>query len=176
MSLFLATSGSAPIPDNIARLTKGELYNLDLNESLGFQFNPERLRTDKNFEWLDVAWLGSKDGGDLQYKGSGPTTFDLDLRFVALPGAPRIQSDAGERVSPSDDLPMDFEAIEETLRRWSQDVEGKRRPSRIKVILGERAFNCVITRIGSEVTAFFEDLTAREAILTIGFRQWELTK
>lgn len=180
MGLFIPTSGAQP-PFTGIQLTKGQLYNLDNNEWLNFQFNPEIFDYRQEFNWGEIQWKGSEHGGDLQYTGSGPYTFDLQLLFVGEPHAPNTEYSQGD--SPTipfsgiaGTIKIDFEFIESMLNRWTEPLENKRRPSRIKVILGPRSFMGVITNLDFRITEFFPDLSAREARLTIGFRQWELTE
>ena len=158
-------------------LVKGQLYNLDLNEMLGFQFNPETFGWDRDLNWAEISWKGAEKGGDLQYVNAGPITFDLDLIFVADPHAPEMMYQTGSNhpVVPSmqASIKMDFEFIEETVNKWADPLPNLGRPSRIKIILGGRSFLGVITTYSFEITDFFEDLTARHGRLSIGFREWQ---
>jgi len=173
MSLFLPSSRESIVPFSDINLIKGQLYNLDLDEKISFQFNPEAFTYEKSFNWATVAWKGSEDGGDLQYLNTGPIGFDLPLIFAVEPGAPIVTSESvEERVSQGSDLPADFEKIEEALNRWEKPLENKGRPSRLRIIMGPRNFDGVISKLTVRITEYFPDLTAREVLFTIGFRQW----
>ena len=173
MNLVLPTSG-ASLPLETGRLAKGQLYNLDLDEWLDLQFNPETFDYDRVFNYAQIAPKGTERGGDLQYLSSGPISFDLDLVFVADPSAPEIKYQAEERLS-NNSVRVDFEQLETMLNRWQEPLANKGRPSRIAVIIGPRRTDGVITSLTITVREFFrEDLSAREAEITIGFREWQM--
>ena len=79
MGLFLPTSGTSVVPLSTQRLAKVQIYCLDMNESLTFQFNPETFRWERDINWAEVQWKGNDFGGDLEYINNGPRTFDLPL-------------------------------------------------------------------------------------------------
>jgi hypothetical protein len=173
MGLYIPTSGASQEVASGMALVRGQLYNLDLNEILGFQFNPETFSWDRDLNWAEISWKGAEKGGDLQYVNAGPITFDLDLVYLAEPHAPSIEHNCPENLTGDYGLPVDFEQVEALILRWMTPLENVGRPSRIKVILGDRSFLGVITTHSFEITDFFEDLTARHGRLSIGFREWQ---
>lgn len=179
MGLFIPTSRTGKEPFTDIGLQKGQLYNLDTEEWLTFQFNPEIFSYSQQFNWGDVTWKGAEKGGDLQYVGSGPRTFNLELVFVADPHAPGMEFGSVDdgfhtRVNvTATGTTVDFEFIETMLNHWTTPLEAKRRPSRIKIIIGPRYFRGVITSLDPRLTEFFPDMTVREAEILIGFREWE---
>lgn len=168
--LYLPTSRiSNPLNDRA--LGKGELYNLDLDQLVGFQFNPTSLEWTRQFAWGEVRWQGDSSGGDLQYLSTGPRHVELSLLYMADPGSPDINYVAPLIIS-SPNNKFDFVALRQTLESWEQPLPGKKRPSRIRIIFGENSFDCVITSSTFRITTFFEDLSAREAVYTAEFREW----
>ena len=162
--------GKDRLPHGDMPLTKGQLYNLDNDEWIDFQFNPEFFEWDQAINWKDFTHKGDPSGGDLQFLNIGPRTFDLALIYAADPGAPEIKRDIG--LDGGDE--MTFERIEEVMENWRQLLPEKKRPSRIKVIIGSRTFDCIVENIRMRITEWFDDLTAREALLTLEFREWLL--
>jgi hypothetical protein len=173
MGLYIPTSGASQEIASGMALVKGQLYNLDLNEMLGFQFNPETFSWDQDHNWAEISWKGAEKGGDLQYVNAGPITFDLDLIYIAEPHAPNVGHNCPEELTGDYGLPVDFEQIEALVTRWKNPMENLGRPGRIRVILGPRFFDGVMLTVSFEITQFFEDLTARKARLSIPFRQWQ---
>ena len=172
--LFIATSNATTAaPFTEVPTAKGRLTNLDNNEFVGFQFNPDGLSYERSIDWGTIAWKGSELGGDLDYTSSGPHEFDLNLRFVSDPAAPDIEAEASEAISHPD-YRVDFEAIEATIRSWVTPLDNLRRPARINVAMGpSRFFNCVITNIAVDIIETWPDGTAREALLKLEFKEWE---
>jgi len=181
MPLFIPTSKGVASPLAAMHLTKGQLYNLDTNEFISFQFNPSEFEWERMINWSEISWQGDTSGGDLAFINVGPRTYNLDLLYMADPGAPEIESKI-------DDPPYaynaknDFQRIRKTIEKWEADIEGKGRPSAINLIMGSRdadgnltsgnSFEGVIVRSGFRLTEFFNDLSVREAIITLRFREW----
>lgn len=154
-------------------LTKGQLYNLDKQQFINFQFNPQAFEWSQTWSWAEVRWKGARRGGDLQYQSEGARELELDLLFIADPGAPRFLSNTGDRLS-TPDLAMNYTLLVTLFDEWQARVPGKGRPSRIMLIFGELFFVCVITQIHHRITEMFNDLTAREATISIAMREWIL--
>lgn len=178
MPLFIPTSGAAPIPFAGWPTKKGQLYNMDNNEKLSFQFNVETFEWEQKFNWAEITWKGSVSGGDLDFINSGPRTFDLPLLFLGDPGAPEIEYEIGDdnpvvRQVPGN-IKMDFEFIQKLIERWTWVMPHKGRPPRIKVVIGTRWFEGVIEELNFKLIDFFPDLTVKEALMTISFREWNL--
>lgn len=177
--LFVPSSSGITAPAfSTEEVVHGRLTNLDTfapgQEFVQFQYNPASFSYTREFNWNQVAWRGSELGGDLDYLGSGPHTFDLTLEFVSEPSANRMEA-VSELPIPHPDLGVNFENLEQTIIKWMQPIPGKGRPSRINVILGPRFFNAVILTYDFEVIEFHGDLTAKHARLKLEFRQWEPT-
>jgi hypothetical protein len=173
--LFIPTSNATTAaPFTEVPTAKGRLTNLDNEEFIGFQFNPDGFSYERAINWSPIAWKGSELGGDLDYSGSGPHEFDLNLRFVSDPAAPDIEAEASVATIAHPDYRVDFEAIEQTMRSWATPLDNLRRPARINVALSElRHFNGVITNIAVDIIETWSNGTAREAMLKLEFREWE---
>lgn len=169
-----SSSGALAQAYSVDDLLHGRLTNLDNEEYIAFQYNPVRFTYEREFNWGTVQWRGSELGGDLDYLGSGPHTFDLTLDYVAEPPANPMYAQTA-RTIPQPDYQINFENLETTILNWMTPLEGKRRPARINVILGPRHFNGVILSYKFEILEFHPDLSARHGRLTLEFRQWEPT-
>lgn len=169
MSLFIPTShkSNAPFPITVM---KGQLYNLDTNESLNFQFNPSSLEWERATRWGETKWKGDHTGGDIDYIYTDPHTLNIPLLYISEPGAPRVDYNATERIM--DNGIVDFQQIKQLIDRWEKPLYRIGRPSRILVIFGPNSFECVIINSNFKITEFFEDLTPREALLNLDFRVW----
>ena len=176
MPLFIATGSPPALSDT---LSKGLLQNLETGEWMDFQFNPETFEYGRDQNWGESLWKGDERGGDLQYVNTGPHAFDLSLLYVADPSAPNVPHNASVRVSPAPDdsrLPVSFERIEQVIYKWTEPLADLGRPPRIGISIGPREFKGVILNHQSRITEFFSDLTAREALLNIRFREWQILK
>jgi len=169
MGLYIPTSSAGQLPLSAVCIKKGQIYNLDNNEWMNFQFNPQTFEWERSINWAETTWKGDVQGGDLSFINIGPRTFDLSLLFLADPGAPEINYKTNSVKIDS------FEAVEELIESWSQIVSSKGRPARVKVIMGERFFDGVIRNYHFKIIESFEDLSAKEGILTLEFREWILT-
>lgn len=152
-------------------LAKGQLYNLDLNEYLGFQFNPNSFSWEQSLNWAQFTWIGDVRGGNVHFGNLGPNVLDLELVYVADPKAPKVNYDALEPINDGSDV-VDFQSIREMIDRWSQLLEGRQRPSRVAVIIGPNTFECIITKKSFTINSFFPDLSAEEAIIELEMREW----
>ena len=169
--LFMPTSDySVPI-QSLPRLAKGQLYNLDSNCFIGFQFNPEKFDYRREFNWAVNSCNGDESGGDLLYLNSGPFVFDLALLFIADPGAPEMEYDTANSLS-SPDLKMDFRALAREINDWMAIIPSLGRPSRIRVIFGELHFDGVVTSLELNENNHFPDLSVREGLIELRFREW----
>lgn len=176
MGLFLPTSGTSSIPFSSQRLSKAQIYCLDTNELLNFQFNPQTFQWERDINWAETSWRNNDYGGDLEYINSGPRTFDLPLLYIADPGAPDIVGEyqtANNEIAPG--TPVDFEFIESLFERWASILPAKKRPSRVRVIFGPRHFDGVIVHLDHRIVEAFEDLSTREGLITVSFREWKTT-
>jgi hypothetical protein len=152
------------------KIARGQLYNIDDNEFFNFQFNcsPETLR---EFNWSDDAWLG-QEYTHSQFLGSGQTQFELPLQFIVAPGAPIVENNCNPSlVDPQSGL-LFIEQVVATINRWTAIQPDKRRPSLIRVILGDRSFDGRIVLIGIRDDDRFADGRLRRATIRIGFKEW----
>ena len=170
-SLVLPSMGGVLPSINATKLTKGQLYNLDLNEYIGFQFNPTTFEWGQQIGWVETIWQGDDHGGDLQFTHIGPRTCEISLLYMADPGTPDLTWSVPERLS-NGTTKFDFQALRKALERWNSKVVGKGRPSRIRIIVGPNYLDGVIKVPVFKITEFFEDLSVREAQVTLEFREW----
>lgn len=169
--LFIPTAGRNTTSLESTRIAKGQLYNLDNNQKLGFQFNPESFEWERNFNFAETSFIGDESGGDIMYLNTGPRTFELVLVYAADPGAPSIEYESNFIVS-SNFLRMDFQAIRYTIEEWEKKIPGLGRPSRIRVIIGPNYFDGVIRSSKFRIGEFFPDLSAQQALVALRFREW----
>lgn len=172
MPIFLRTPNThSDLRDQF--VAKGQIYNLDYDQFICFQFNPTFFEWSQLFSWNAVTFRGSRRGGSLQYSHEGARTMQMDLLFMADPASPDLVYDTPIYLGGAG-LKVDYDRIVELFDRWQTPIQGKNRPSRLKVIVGPRAFNVVITELTHRVTEFFPDLSAREGLLSLTMREWVL--
>lgn len=169
-----SSSGAIAQPFSVDNVVRGRLTNLANGEWIGFQYNPVSFEYERDFNWGDVTWRGSEHGGEVDYMGSGPHTFDLTLDFVSEPAANPMFADTALTI-PQPNYQMDFENLEKTIIKWTEPLPAKRRPARINVSMGPRFFNALILNYKFKIIDFHEDLTARRGRLVLEFREWEPT-
>ena len=133
--LFIPTSKQSIPLFTKQKLAKGQLYNLDRDQFLNFQFNPQTFDVRRDFNWGVNTGIGDDTGGDLLYLTSGPHTFDLTLLFMADPGVPAFEYNTDLALS-GDEAAIDFKAIEDTFESWTAKIDRLGRPSRIRVRFG----------------------------------------
>ena len=171
MGLFIPTSSiSTAAPFSEDNLQKGILTNLDNNEFISFQFNPETFDYEQAFNWDEISWKGSQSP-DLDFVSSGSREFDLTLVFVHEPSAPPMEIGLNNGYGKGE---TDFETIEFMLDQWCRIVPGKARPARINLSFGDaRYFNVVITNKKIGIIEAFPDLSAKIAKLRLELKEWE---
>jgi hypothetical protein len=174
MALVVPTLSMGRSQLETQNLVKGQLYNMDLNQKLWFQFNPTFFEWERGFNWVDIAFYGDETGGDADFISTGARTFELVLLYMADPGSPEILSEGVPYNVKGGGINMDFQAIRANLELWESKLPNKGRPSRIKVIVGPNSFECLIRSSKFRITEFFRDLTAREVEITLRFREWTL--
>ncbi|MCK9568835.1 hypothetical protein M0R72_07840 [Candidatus Pacearchaeota archaeon] len=162
------------------KIARGQLYNIDDNEFFNFQFNcsPETLR---EFNWADDQWLGREETHS-QFLGSGQTQFELPLQFLVAPGAPIVENNCNPSLSETSNNPkypaslLIIENVIAAINRWTAIRPDKRRPSLIRVILGDRSFDGRIVLIGIRDDDRFANGRLRRATIRIGFKEWRSHK
>lgn len=173
MPLFVPT-GIAESFEHFDRRTvvKGQLYNLDEQRIIGFQFNPEMLDINEEFGWTETGFRGAPSV-DLAYTGTKLRTFDLTLRYVADPIAPDFETSNTITPVKVDYVKADFDKILAELRHWMEPLEGKGRPCRAAVIFGDpHNYEGVITALNPSYKRMFDNATARYSELRISFKEW----
>jgi hypothetical protein len=182
--LFIPLPGSSTVPFMGQPTVKGQLYAMDLNDKIDFQFNPTVFEFEQAFTWSRITYKGDFSGGDLDFQNVGPRKFDLPLLFLADPAAPPInftaESSEAEIVhkEPGLDQPIlfDYDELLKMLDFWKRPIEGKNRPTRIQVVMGQRSFEGVITNLAHRELEFFRDMGVKEALITITFEEWNLER
>jgi len=172
--LFIGTSDDIKSSIDIytnTDLRKGQLYNVDLNEYIGFQFNPTSFEWSREVKWSEQNWVGNVNGGDIQFINIGPRRIELELLYIADPRAPKVDYRSDYRIIDTGGL-VDFQAIRDTLEKWEHLIDGLKRPSRVGIVVGVNAFEGVIINTTFRITEFFEDLTPKEALVLLEFREW----
>jgi hypothetical protein len=149
---------------------KGELYNLDLNEFIKFQFNPNSFEWHRDIKWGEHNWVGNSRGGDVQFINLGPRIGELELLFMSDPTSPSIDYSSDYNIMNSG--LVNFSAIEYTIEKWISPLPLNKRPSRIALIIGNNIFKCVILSYDMRITEFFRDLSPKEAFLGLELREW----
>lgn len=173
MALFVPIPKSLLTQIGTDAVAKGQVYNLDLDQYFNFQFNPKMFEYEQKFNWRTAKYKGDFSGGNKDFISTDPITFELELIFVADPGAPSIEYNTPEVISPKGSVQrVDFGELLKVLRRWCSQVEGLNRPSRMKVIMGDNDIDCVIRTYKVSQKEFFEDATVREGVLLIEFEEW----
>jgi hypothetical protein len=173
--LFMPTSNYSAPPFTSDRLVKGQLYNLDLDRMLGFQFNPENLEYGWSINWATLTSNRDDTGGDLYYLNSTAEEFEIPLLFAADPGAPDLRYRTNRSLSTSD-LKMDFHAIVDEIREWCAPIRELGRPSRVRVIFGKTYFDAVILSVNVKQSEHFPDLAVWEGMIGVRFRKWQMRR
>ena len=171
MALFIPTSQG--LPPNVEAVQKGQLYNLDTDEYINFQFNPAEFEWSKNINWAHVTWQGDTRGGDFAFISVGPNAFEIELRFMDQPGAPDIayRVSDGQSISTPEEH-ANFQAIRQTIDRWAEKPGPSGRPSLVAVIIGPNSFEGVITQKGYRINDWFGDLYVKDAIVRLRISEW----
>ena len=184
-NLFIPIPGSSSIPFAGWPTTKGQLYALDLQEKITFQYNPKTFKYGFETKWSRITYKGDFSGGDLDFNFVNPINFDLELLFIADPGAPLIDYDtydskaiiiSADNANPSNHL-FDYDELIRMFNFWwKRPVPGLNRPSRIQIVMGSRTYNGVITEVSIEELEYFKDLSVKEAKITLTFEEWNLER
>jgi|GEM_PF-3317074 len=170
MPLFVPTGIAEHFQER--SVVKGELYNLDENRTIGFQFNPETLDINEEFGWTETGFRGHPSV-DMAYTGTKPRTFDLNLRWVADPIAPNFETQNTNLSVKVDYMKADFDKIMEELRLWMAPIPDKGRPCMVQVIFGvAHSYIGVITSMTPSYKRMFDNATARYSELRISFKEW----
>ena len=173
--LFIPTSTYSEPPFTSESLAKGEIYNLDLDRLLAFQFNPETFEYGWALNWATLTSNRDDTGGDLFYINSTAEEFEIPLLFMADPGAPDLRYRTDRQLSTAYDK-IDFHAIVEEIREWCRPIREKGRPSRVRVIFGREHFDAAILAVNVKQNDHFADLTVWEGLIGIRFRKWQMRR
>jgi len=164
-----STSGTPQLP--IGKLSKGQLYNIDNDQFMGFQFNPETFEWERETNWALHQWTGDSDGEDRQFIGLKKRTIELSLLFISDPRAPQLEHTTERRLVDRYNL-VDFDEVRRTIEDWEAPIDGLKRPSRLALIYGKLNFEVVIVRSTFKISDMHGDLTAREALIVLELEEW----
>lgn len=176
MGLFIPTSGNIRQLLSQQALAKGRLYNLDDDEFIGFQFNPETFGWERDHRWLELFHRGGDRTSHLTLLGHAPREFELNLLYMADPGAGHIEYKSREGHTTGT---FDFPFLKETIERWESKREELRRSTLLAVIFAgpgretePLVLHGVIARSQFRVLNWFNDLAVREVQINLEFKEW----
>lgn len=175
MGLFLPTSGSAQVPVSSSAVRKGQLYNLDLDEKISFQFNPQPISWRRRTSYAEFYSHGETSGGDIEFLFTGPRQLELDLIFTDEPGAPALDYYVQPpREGNSAEFGADFEFVVRLFERWMEPSaeSGNRIPLLRLILAASTNITGIITAVEPQIVNQFEDGSVREGRITLEFRQW----
>lgn len=161
--------------DQVNRPTvQAQLYNLDNDEFLNFQFMPrDASSTDVN--WSEEGWRGS-DRTHRQFLGVSQASVEISADFWVDPGAPNISCSTDPPVNYTDTAGNSLVSIESlvvVLNSWWLNIsETEGRPALLRFIRPEGSLDGIVTRFGYTPQERFPDGTIRRVTINIGFRQW----
>lgn len=176
MGLIIASNGSVRVPRSGERIDKGQLYNLELDEKLGFQFNPEQIQWEQELRWAERSSIGRDTGGSKFFLNSGSRRLELNLLFMAEPGAPSIDYYVQPPIQMRTEFGAELDFVVAVLERWKKKIPDKGRPGVLAFVVGEANPNnmkCVIRRMGVRIIDQFPDgLSTREGMITLELIEW----
>jgi hypothetical protein len=157
------------------KISRGQLYNLTLDELLIFQFNPEAMIVKASDEWVPVG-MGVK-GRDMAFVSEGKDKFELQLLFMADPGAPdvisrNVQESLTWRGTAAGSGKADFDNIVAMIDRWRKPQPQTGQPSRLMVAYGCGAWEGIIRERRIDYQARFATGSTRAGMLTLKFEEW----
>jgi hypothetical protein len=154
-------------------VTVGELYNLDADSKVLFQFNKDEFEESRSINWAQISSVGA-NSNQFQYINRGSRQFELPLLFIADKGMPPVKIDGF--MSPfvtSEDLTVDIDVLYQELDSWTEELPSLGRPSFIKIFICSMEYTGFIKELRRRVLDSFEDGSTRRALITIQFQEWE---
>jgi len=149
---------------------RGQIYNMELDEKIWFQFNPENFEWEEPFDWVSTGT--GIYGHDIQYMGQGDVAFNLSLLFIADPNAPKVITENIAEIAVYDKKSADFDSIIWMFQRWCRPNLDTGRPSQLRVIYGKHYWDGIITRARYKIIEKFESGNIREGQIILSFRKW----
>lgn len=159
-------------------VAKGQLYNLEWDESLSFQFNPENVEWVRESQWARASHRGQMQMAKPYFIATEPREMEIPFLFIADPGAPAVEFKSNNsplvaRSAFDKSGPFGFKELRSIIESWETVIETIGRPSRIRVIFGDIAFDCYTKRSRFKITEFFsQDLAVREGLITLELMEW----
>jgi hypothetical protein len=174
MRIVIPLRSALSVPD-MATIARAQLYNLDQNEFIEFQFNPRGSEPGMDFGWGDDGFSGS-DKVDTQFLGQGQTEFELASEWIVDPGAPVIDHNVAEPCVHEDaagNKLIMIGAVLVAFERWAAIRIDSRRPSLIRVIWPDnRWYEGRLVRLSHRIEERFASGEARRATVRMGFKEW----
>jgi len=126
-------------------------------QTVAFQWNPEQIDgPDAKADWEAIPTAGAKIPG-VEYSAGG---------------VPHIQFDIALSRDNSD---QDVDSMVKSLQRLTDPTvkgRGKDRPPRLKLILGDRRWTCVLLEANPHYHKFFHPITLQPYFAKIGLLFW----
>ncbi len=180
MPLFIPTSDlglsdSYALQDYYDRYPfKGQLYNLDDNKKIWFQFNPEEHEDSIPIRWADIKSLGTPSN-QYQYLGESGSSFDLTLLFIADIHMPKVKTQGAvdPNITP-DGQAVSFKALYNEIRSWVKPREDTGLPSMISIIFNDDfAYEGFVRELRKRILDQYENGITRRATITLQFQEWK---
>jgi len=154
----------------------GQLYNLDDDKSISFQFNPSEFSWQEEHNWSTQKYTGNP-GKQLQYLGCTGRVFTLELEFHADPWFPRVQlsGDVDPSITPDPDrTAVDFDKLVDEFRSWIKERPDKKRPSYIRIILpNKEEFDGIVRSATKQILSVYADGVVQHGKLIFNFEEWK---
>lgn len=175
MPLFIPTSNLLKKPELAAQyVAVGQLYNLDDDKKICFQFNPEEHEIGRTYNWADIPSIGAPSN-HYDYLSQKDTLFELQLLFIADIGTPPVATEGGVNplITP-DDVVVDFDELYNEILQWLEEREAEGRPSFLRIIIGKDTLTGFVKGdIKKRVLDLFPGGSARRGLLTMQFQPWQ---
>jgi len=182
MPLFIPTSNLLKSPELAGQyVAVGELYNLDDNKKICFQFNPEEYEIGRTYNWADLDSVGAPSN-HYNYISQKDVLFELQLLFIADIGTPPVTTEGGVSplITPKNDVVVDFDELCNELFQWLEEREAEGRPSFLRIFIGKDSLTGFVKGdLKKRVLDLFPGGTeahpkpsARRGLLTMQFQPW----
>jgi hypothetical protein len=175
MPLFIPTSNLLDRPSLAEQYVQvGELYNLDDNKKIKFQFNPQEYEFGKTYNWAAIDSIGAPSAR-YHYLGQKDDMFELQLLFIADLGMPPVVLEGipNSLITP-DEVVVDFDELFKELQLWNDERPAEGRPSYMRIIIGTDTIEGVITNMRKRVLDQFSNLKTRRGQITIQVQPCEV--
>lgn len=175
MPLYLPTSKSftGTLDYFEAYVKKGQLYNLDDDRKVWFQFNPRNFEWSRVIKWTDQSFIGAPSIHH-QYLGRGQREFELTLLYIGDFGMPEVEIKNTRHDIKPGDVEVDFDELVREIDAWTEEREDYGRPSFIGIYIANEEFRGFIRDIKKRVIDQYKDQSTRRGEVTIRFQEWEV--